>query len=40
MWLVNGGRAVFQLLNWLVCIRLRKEAYCSSVTMIHFDICI
>lgn len=40
MWLVSGGRAVFQLLNWLLCIYLRREAYCSLVTMINFDICI
>lgn len=40
MWLVSGGRALFQLSNWLVCIWLRKEGYCSLVTMINFYICI
>lgn len=36
MWLVSGDRALFQLSCRLVCIWLRREGYCSLVTMINF----
>lgn len=40
MWLVSGGRALFQLSYWLVCVWLRKEGYCSLVATINFCTCI